>query len=134
MYLLTNLLNPLRAELHIRPSPENANVIYLQNSVIPGPDQFALNPSFLYPCFPWSSSFPFSIRCTSHCHSIPSGVHLIATLVIDDSFILFTCPIHLHLRRLISTGMGTADILTCQFLFDMVFGQNMFNILLRHLF
>jgi len=102
---------------YLKSPPEKANVVYLQTSVVLGPKS-TLNLSFLYLLI--FSTFPVFILF----FLLPSGVHLIATLVIDEGTILFIRPIHLHLRLLISTGIGRVDdVLARKVLFEMVFLQ-----------
>ena len=60
--------------------------------------------------------------------------HLRAVRTIAVSGILKTWPIHCHLCRFISYMMGWVDVLLWSSTFEMVLGQNILNILRRHLF
>ena len=52
------------------------------------------------------------------------GVHLNAIFGIASDGILITCPIQVHLLRLISVIMDEVNVFRCNSIFEMVLGQN----------
>ena len=63
----------------------------------------------------------------------PGGVHLMATLGMALESILHTCPIHVHLLNLMTPDKGERPVLLYSSSLEIVLGQNILSILLRHL-
>ena len=65
---------------------------------------------------------------------LPAGVQRMATLGIDVSGILLTCPTHLPLLFFTSNEMGSIPVRSWSSALVILFDQKMCRILLRHLF